>query len=418
MLWLPCGMKASGNPRRMKSAGTKDASWNISRMALPNPPWRTFSSMVTTLPIFAGPFENEFFVQGFDKAGVQDRGLDGLLGQTFGCLERGLDRAANGNEQDVLALAEDFTLADGKSSKGAFHEGAHPVPARIAQGNRARVVQGRLQHVLKLVFIFGRHEHHVGDMAEEGKVENPMVRGTVVTHNAPAVHGENDGEILQADILDDLVVSTLEERRIDGHNGLEPFAGQSGGKRHRVLLGYADVEKPLRKPFGELLQPGALNHGRRNGHDLLIGFGQAGYGFPEHLGVGEGGLGPRGRGDDLAAGDVEGADPVKARGVRFSRKVPPAFLGHHVDQDRAVDFTRSAEGIDETVHAMPLDRADVMEVQGLEQHPRRKERHQQIFATPEQVNEIGSNAGNGLEVTFHVPPEVEERLVGQLAAEE
>ena len=43
--------------------------------------------------------------------------------------------------------------------------------------------------------------------------------GPVVGDDARPVQGENDGEVLEADVVIDLVVGPLEERRIDGAKG-------------------------------------------------------------------------------------------------------------------------------------------------------------------------------------------------------
>ena len=47
--------------------------------------------------------------------------------------------------------------------------------------------------------------------------------------------------------------------------GLKPAEGQARGEGHGVLLGDADVEEAVGELLGELLEAGALAHGRGDG---------------------------------------------------------------------------------------------------------------------------------------------------------
>ena len=75
---------------------------------------------------------------------------------------------------------------------------------------------------------------------------------------------------MNGDVVDDLVVSALEECRIDRAEWLVPLDRQSGGKGHRVLLGDPDVEGPLGERFRENIDAGARRHGGRDGDDAFV----------------------------------------------------------------------------------------------------------------------------------------------------
>jgi hypothetical protein len=67
--------------------------------------------------------------------------------------------------------------------------------------------------------------------------------GRPVSADEPrTVDGEADWEALNGDVMDDLVVSALQEGRIDGGEGLEAFHRKSCSESHRMLLGDADIE--------------------------------------------------------------------------------------------------------------------------------------------------------------------------------
>jgi len=63
------------------------------------------------------------------------------------------------------------------------------------------MVDGRLEHVLQLVLVFGRHDDEIRNRAHVGKIENAMVGRTIGAHQSAAVQSKNHVEILQADIV-------------------------------------------------------------------------------------------------------------------------------------------------------------------------------------------------------------------------
>ena len=63
---------------------------------------------------------------------------------------------------------------------------------------------------------------------------------------------EHHRQVLQRDVVDQLVVGTLQERRIDGDDRLHAFAGQARGEGDRVLLRDADVEVAVGEQLLEL----------------------------------------------------------------------------------------------------------------------------------------------------------------------
>ena len=76
----------------------------------------------------------------------------------------------------------------------------------------------------------------------------------VVADQARPVHREDDVELLQADVVDQLVVGALEEGRVDRADRLRSLDREAGGEQDRVLLGDPDVVVALGDLVGELLQ--------------------------------------------------------------------------------------------------------------------------------------------------------------------
>src|SRR5690349_571179 len=97
-----------------------------------------------------------------------------------------------------------------------------------------------------------------------------MMGGAVVSHNTAPVEGKGDGQILQADIMEYLVVGSLEEGGIHGKHRPVPLGCQTGRKGDGMLFGDPHVEEALRIFLGKTAEPGTIGHGRGDGYYPLI----------------------------------------------------------------------------------------------------------------------------------------------------
>ncbi len=93
-------------------------------------------------------------------------------------------------------------------------------------------------------------------------------------------------------------------------------------------------------------------------------FGHVAQPVAEHLGVG--GAGGLGFGQAVFAG-VEGGYAVVGQGVVFGGGVAFAFFGDDVQEPGALDVLEVFQGLDEHVHVVAVDGADVVEAELLEQ---------------------------------------------------
>ncbi len=137
----------------------------------------------------------------------------------------------------------------------------------------------------KFVFVFGRHEDDLGNAAQVGDVEEAVMRGAVVAGEAGAIHAEEDGQLLQADVVDDRIEGALEEGGVDGADGAIAARGHACGEDDRVLFGDADIEVALGMARAEEIEAGAVGHGGGDGDDARVFRGQIGQRVGEDLGV-------------------------------------------------------------------------------------------------------------------------------------
>ena len=95
-------------------------------------------------------------------------------------------------------------------------------------------MQSCSEHALEFRFI-AWHEHcQIGYDPEEGQIESTVMRGSVRTDQSGPVYGKNHRQILEAYIVDQLVIRALQERRIYGHYRALPGRRQTGGESHRM----------------------------------------------------------------------------------------------------------------------------------------------------------------------------------------
>jgi hypothetical protein len=135
-------------------------------------------------------------------------------------------------------------------------------------------------------FVGCRHDDEIRQAREIGDIEAARVRRTVGADEARAVDGETHGQFLDRHVVHDLIVTALQERRVDRRKRFAAFRGQTGRKRHGVLLGNADVEEAVGKFAREEIEAGAGRHRRRHCNDVLVLPGLLHEAFTEHFGVG------------------------------------------------------------------------------------------------------------------------------------
>ena len=110
------------------------------------------------------------------------------------------------------------------------------------------------EHPPALFLVTRNKNDHIGDATQVSDVVGPGVSRTIGAHQARPIECEENRQILQCHIMNQLVISTLQERRINRNDWLEPLAGNTGRKSHGVLFGDAHIEVSRRKTAFELNQ--------------------------------------------------------------------------------------------------------------------------------------------------------------------
>ena len=243
-------------------------------------------------------------------------------------------RVPSDSSATVVPSRDDAAAADFERHADLRHLDADAVAARIAQRGRPVVDRGRgRHHVHEFGLVGRRHDDEIRQAAEISEIERAGMGRPVGADQAGAIHAEAHRQLLDRDVVHDLVVGALQERRIDRDKRLVALRRQASGKGHAVLLGDADVEGAIGKCLGENIDAGARRHRRGDGDDAVVLLRLLDQAFAEHLGVGRrvgGGL------LLLAGRDVEFDDAMIFVLRGFGRRVAFALLRAHVHEDRSV----------------------------------------------------------------------------------
>ena len=88
---------------------------------------------------------------------------------------------------------------------------------------------------------------------------------SVLPYQTGPIHSQNHMESQKANILQNHVISSLQECGVNGHHRNHPLLGKASCHRDSVFLSNAHIEKPLRKGLFEFQQACTAGHGGSNG---------------------------------------------------------------------------------------------------------------------------------------------------------
>ena len=143
--------------------------------------------------------------------------------------------------------------------------------ARIAHGDRAVQLQHRLaQHCAQLGEACRTEDAHIWHGAQIADVKAAVVRIAVIADDAGAVNAEHQMQPLQRRVVNEHVIRTLQETRVNRRDRLEPLLCHTAGHRDRVPLCNADIIEPVRVVRGKGCQARTGQHGRRDGDDRRV----------------------------------------------------------------------------------------------------------------------------------------------------
>ena len=309
-------------------------------------------------------------VHRLEETAVHDGHVHPVRGEQLGGAQGRLAHHADGEDGAVLALPQHLpgAVRHGRDLGGRRRLAGRLVPG-IAQRERPVGVPERAaQQPDQLGPVLRRRHRHVRHREQIGDVEQPHVRLPVLADQSRPVHAEDDGQLLNRDVVDDAVVRALQKRRIDRHDGPDALRGKPARERGRMGFGNADVEEAARPFLLEDVRARPRRHRRRDRHEVGMLGRELCDGLAEHLGPLRR---PRIDGFELAGDGIVGRPRVVLLEIGLGEREPLPLLGDHVDDARPLERRHQLQRVHHPGDVVARDRAEVAEAQLFEQHPRR-----------------------------------------------
>ncbi len=198
-----------------------------------------------------------------------------------------------------------------------------------------------------------------------------MVRGTILPDQSTPVHRQHDMQLLQAYIVNHLIVGPLHKCGIDRDDRHDALRGHAGGECRRMLFGYSNIVKPLRKSFRKCIKTGPFRHGCRDRDDARICLGQCNHRIAEDSGIGNR-LGWFVFRESLTGCDIKGRSSVKPRWVLLSESVPFAFFRQNMNKDWSFQLFYVLQIPDKMVEPVSLEGSYICKAQFFKNSTRHK----------------------------------------------
>src|SRR5436853_2302949 len=204
-----------------------------------------------------------------------------------------------------------------------------------------------------------------------------MMSLPVAAGDPAAIHTELNVQVLNADVVNELVESTLQKSRINCADWDQSLTRQAGRESDAVLLGDADVKRAIRKLLECGADAGAIRHGSRQRHDLWVLFHQLRKRITEDRGVSR----SFGRAFvRFASGEIEWTGRMPAIVIRLSLWEAFAFRRQCVNYDWSIfDLFGFLECGDKRSRVVSVNIADVCEAETVDQRAGQHCRRDDVF---------------------------------------
>ena len=189
-----------------------------------------------------------------DPAGVDDRDPDALAGTAVGHLEAGLGHRTDGDERARRRSRPGAARRRRRRARAPGCRRTRPPWGTARRSGASSTSTASRSSSRSVAASRGAASRRPGTTCRKRHVPHAVVARPVVTGDPRAVEHERHAALVQRDVHQHLVEGTVEERRVDRHDRVQPADRQAGGRRGGVLLGDADVEHAVGVRLGELVQ--------------------------------------------------------------------------------------------------------------------------------------------------------------------
>ncbi len=185
--------------------------------------------------------------------------------------------------------------------------------------------------------------------------------GAVIGRKSGPVQTKGNWEFLQANIVDDRIVGTLKEGRVDRADWEHSPGCHSCRHEDGVFFRNPHVEEAVGYFLLQEIQACSAWHGCGNADDFRVGSRHLGEAFPEHVLIfrGRSGLGFRGS----SCFEIEGPGSMPLFGFLQSEREPFSLLGKEVEDDGFVGCLGELKEPGHGIYVVTVDWSDVANTQ-------------------------------------------------------
>ena len=321
-------------------------------------------------------------VNGLHKAAVGQRTGKSRLFPFFSHVLRRAHHASHCQKGVILLLKEHFAFPV-LHRRTELPQSPVGLPSRVANCQGPVVSHGKIQHILQFPQIFRSHHAHIGHGGQIGVIKDSLMGFSVAPHQPGPVNAEQHRKILNAHVVNHLVIPPLEKRGVHSHHRPQPRGCHSRRRGHRVLFCNSHIEKPARKTSGKRLQSRSVRHGRRHRHNPGILLRQLTDFFRENICVVRILLFFL----QLSGLHIKGTDPVEAGGIFLRGSIPFSFFCQHVNQNRVIQLLGFPEHLLQSADVVTVYRPQIGDSHIFKKHSRNHKLLDAVFRPRDLVNE-------------------------------
>ena len=215
--------------------------------------------------------QDQIPVKRLGKPRIGNRWRNATRGQSLSRDQHLRQPCAKAQDSHPRAFADDPAFANCQRHTLRWHLHPGAVTARKPKRNRPLVMcNGGCNHMHQFRLIRRGHHHKAGQIRQKRHIKRPRMGGTIRPHKARAINGKPHRQALNSHVMHNLIISALQEGRINRAKRLHPTRRQPRRKRHCMLFGNPDIETAFRKPVRKQVQPGAIRHCGGDGDNAVV----------------------------------------------------------------------------------------------------------------------------------------------------
>ena len=214
---------------------------------------------------------------------------------------------------------------------------------------------------------------------------------TILPYQPSPVQAEGHRQILQAHIMQQLVIGTLGKGGIESHHWMLAISGQSCRQSHSMFLGYAHIQEPAGIFILEGAETCAGRHSCCDGYQFRPFLCQFQQSFAEYRCIRRCSPGFFRR---FSRGQVKFSHPVELAGIVFSRSVPLSLHGMHMNQQGTIHLPHLVEHILKQADVMSIQRPQITEAHFLKEGSWHQHGAYAILDLVGSFQYFAANAGN------------------------